>query len=290
MVEHPRLAALLEAQMPEPGIYTTTLRGVGLLRADEPIPREPLLYQPRIIVVAQGRKRVWLGENSFDYDPDNYLVLAVPMPVECATMPLDGKPLLAMTIAVDPILVGELMLEIDDLASTAGRPSFVASTTVTGDVIDAATRLVETLSSGIRTRVLGPQIVREIVFDVLQGKRGDVLRTLAGNSGRQGQLARVLRRINDDYASDLDVPTLAREANMSVSTFHQAFRDMTATSPLQYIKRTRLHKARALLVDERVTAQEAAHRVGYASASQFGREYRRMFGASPAADKMAPTV
>lgn len=276
--------------MPEPGMCATSLRGVSLIRADEPIAREPLLYQPRIIVVAQGRKRVWLGEESFDYDTDNYLVLAVPMPMECATMPVDGKPLLAMTIEIDPILVGELMLEIDDHTAVAGQPSFVASTTVTADVIDAATRLAETLGSGIRTRVLGPQIVREIVFDVLQGKRGDVLRMLAGNSGRHRQLARVLRRINEDYALDLDIPTLARGANMSVSTFHEAFRDMTATSPLQYIKQTRLHKARALLVDEEITAQEAARRVGYASASQFGREYRRMFGVSPAADRAALSV
>lgn len=287
MAGHPRLAALLEAQMPQPGMYPTPVRGVSLIRADEPIPREPLMYQPRIIVVAQGRKRVWLGEESFDYDTDNYLVLAVPMPMECETMPLDGKPLLAMTIEVDPILVGELMLEIDDHSAVPGRPAFVASTTITADVIDAATRLAEALSSGIRTRVLGPQIVREIVFDVLQGKRGDVLRTLAVNSGRYGQIARVLRRVNEDYASELDVASLAQEANMSISTFHQAFRDMTATTPLQYIKQTRLHRARALLVDERVTAQEAAHQVGYASASQFGREYRRMFGVSPAADRTA---
>jgi AraC-like DNA-binding protein len=135
--------------------------------------------------------------------------------------------------------------------------------------------------------VLGPQLVREIVFDVLQGKNGDVLRLLAGNSGRTGQIGRVLRHIHEDYAEDLDVSSLADEANMSVSAFHQAFRDITATSPLQYIKQTRLHRARLLLVGEGVTAQEAARRVGYASASQFGREYRRMFGVSPAADKIA---
>jgi AraC-like DNA-binding protein len=245
------------------------------------------MYTPQIIVIAQGRKRVWLGDESFEYDADNYLVLAAPMPMECETMPLEGKPLLGMMIQVDPMLVGELMLEIDDHASSGGRAPVVGSTSVTEDVIDAATRLARTLESPLRARILGPQIVREIVFDVLQGKKGDVLRLLTGNSGRHGRISRVLRRIHDDYAEDLDVSSLAQQANMSVSTFHQAFRDVTATSPLQYIKQTRLHQARVLLVGEGVTAQEAAYRVGYSSPSQFGREYRRMFGITPASDRVA---
>jgi len=190
-------------------------------------------------------------------------------------------------IAVDPVLVGELLLEIGDHPGTVGRPRVVGSTALTADVVDAATRLAGVLESRLRARVLGPQIVREIVFHVLEGERGDVLRLLAVNSGRYAEIARVLRRIDQDYAAELDVPSLAREAHMSVSTFHQVFREMTATSPLQYVKQTRLHRARALLVDGGVTAQEAAYRVGCASASQFGREYRRMFGVSPAADRVA---
>ncbi|MEZ5124994.1 MAG: AraC family transcriptional regulator [Thermoleophilia bacterium] len=282
-----RLADVLEAQTAQSGIFMTPVPGVALMRADAPLPRSPFLYGPSIMVVAQGRKRVWLGDESFDYDADNYLVLAVPMPMDCETMPLDDKPLLALVIAVDPVLVGELLLEIGDHPRSPGRPSVVGSTALTVDVMDAATRLAAVLETPLRARVLGPQIVREIVFHVLEGEKGDVLRLLAVNSGRYAEIARVLRRIDQDYAAELDVASLAREAHMSVSTFHQVFREMTATSPLQYIKQTRLHKARALLVDGGVTAQEAAHRVGYASASQFGREYRRMFGVSPASDKVA---
>ena len=282
-----RLADVLEAQTAQSGIFMTPVPGVALMRADAPLPRSPFLYRPSIMVVAQGRKRVWLGDESFDYDADNYLVLAVPMPMDCETMPLDDKPLLALVIAVDPVLVGELLLEIGDHPRSPGRPSVVGSTALTVDVMDAATRLAAVLETPLRARVLGPQIVREIVFHVLEGEKGDVLRLLAVNSGRYAEIARVLRRIDQDYAAELDVASLAREAHMSVSTFHQVFREMTATSPLQYIKQTRLHKARALLVDGGVTAQEAAHRVGYASASQFGREYRRMFGVSPASDKAA---
>jgi AraC-like DNA-binding protein len=135
--------------------------------------------------------------------------------------------------------------------------------------------------------VLGPQTVREIVVHVLESEKGDALRALAASSGRFARIASILRRIQEDHAAELDVTSPACEANMSVSTFHQAFREMTATSSLQYLKQTRLHRARALLVDQGVTAQEAARRVGYARASQFGREYGRTFGVSPASDRAA---
>lgn len=148
-------------------------------------------------------------------------------------------------------------------------------------------RLAEALASPADSRILGPQLVREIVYRVLTGEQGDVLRLLVSNPSRHGQIARVLRRIHADYADDLDVTSLAREATMGVSTFHHAFREATSTSPLQYLKSIRLHRARALLVTEGVNAQDAARRVGYASASQFSREYRRMFGASPAAERAA---
>src|SRR5690606_14222203 len=148
-------------------------------------------------------------------------------------------------------------------------------------------RLVEALGSPVDCRILGPQIVREIVYRVLSGDQGGVLRLLTAQSSRHGQIARVLRRIHADYAGDLDVASLAREAHMGVSTFHHAFRDATATSPLQYLKSIRLHRARTLLVAEGVNAQDAARRVGYGSATQFSREYRRMFGVTPATDRVA---
>ena len=110
-------------------------------------------------------------------------------------------------------------------------------------------------------------------------------RCSTSNASRFGHIARVLRRIHEDYATELDVASLAREANMGASTFHHVFRDVTSTSPVQYVKRIRLHRARTLLAAEGASAQEAARRVGYASPSQFSREYRRMFGCSPASDR-----
>lgn len=256
------------------------------MRAVVSTPRHPIVYTPRIVVIAQGHKRVWLGEKEYVYDPEHLLVLSVPMPFECQTTASQEEPLLGLAIGVDPILVGELLLEMGD-ALDAEPSSYVSSTAIDPEVMDAAVRLAETLGSSVDCRIIGPQIVREIVYRVLTGEQGDVLRLLTAQPNRHGQIARVLRRIHADYADELDVPLLAREVNMGISTFHHAFRDATATSPLQYVKSIRLHKARALLVTDGLNAQDAARRVGYASASQFSREYRRMFGCSPASDRAA---
>lgn len=281
-----RLAELLAPLIEADGFSPTPLPGVEYMRAVVSTPRHPIVYTPRIVVIAQGHKRVWLGDKSFVYDPEHLFVLSVPMPFECETTASEDEPLLGLAIGIDPILVGELLLEMGDTAH--GEPSsYVSSTALNEEVVDAAVRLAEMLGSPADSRILGPQVVREIVYRVLTGEQGDVLRLLTSHPSRHGQIARVLRRIHQDYADDLDVGSLAREANMGVSTFHHAFRDATATSPLQYVKSIRLHRARALLAAEGLNAQDAARRVGYASASQFSREYRRMFGTSPASERAA---
>jgi AraC-like DNA-binding protein len=281
-----RLAELLAPLIETNGFSPTPLPGVEFMRAVVTTVRHPIIYTPRIVVIAQGHKRVWLGEKSFEYDPDHLLVLSVPMPFECETVACEKEPLLGLSIGVDPRQVGELLLEMGDTA-TGGPSSYVSSSALNEEVMDATVRLAQALGSPTDCQILGPQIVREIVYRVLTGEQGDVLRLLTSQPSRQGQIARVLRRIHADFASDLDVASLAREANMGVSTFHHAFREATASSPLQYLKSIRLHKARALLVIEGLNAQDAARRVGYASASQFSREYRRMFDTSPASERTA---
>lgn len=279
-----RLAELLEPLITQNGFSPTGVSGLEFMRAVECTERRPIIYTPRIVIVAQGSKKVWLGEESFIYDANNYLVLSAPMPMECATTASADEPLLGFVINVDPIMVGEILLEIGDVPSTSPR-GVVRSSVVTYEVMDAAVRLAKALASPFDARILGPQTVREIVYRVLQSEDGDVLRLLTSNATRYGQIARVLRKIDREYATDIDVASLAREANMGTSVFHQAFKEVTATSPVQYVKQVRLHRARTLLTVEGLTAQETARQVGYASATQFSREYRRMFGVTPATDR-----
>jgi AraC-like DNA-binding protein len=141
--------------------------------------------------------------------------------------------------------------------------------------------LLESLADSAETHVLGPQIVREITYRVLCGEQGGALRAAAALHSRFGQVNRTVQRIHSEYARDLTVEELAGMAGMSASAFHQNFKAVTSTSPLQYLKTIRLHKARMLMVYEGVRAGMAAERVGYESSSQFSREFKRLFGASP---------
>jgi AraC-like DNA-binding protein len=146
---------------------------------------------------------------------------------------------------------------------------------------DATVRLLEALLSPCESKLLGSSIVREITYRVLKGEQGGSLRAALTQGGHFGRIAKALRRIHAQYDHQLDVATLASEANMSVPAFHAHFKAVTSTSPIQYIKAMRLHQARLLIIRSGLTAATAAEHVGYESASQFSREFKRMFGRSP---------
>lgn len=278
-----RLATLLQQQAATDGFSDTLLPGVRYARALRPYPLAPVLYEPSIVILATGRKRARLGQTVHELDPGHYWVVSVPLAFSCETVATPDAPLYGLSVRVDPAVLGELLLEMDDALDAAppGEAAGMCASPMTDALADAAARLAETLGSAAQARILGPSIVREIIYRVLAGEQGGVLRALAAQNGRLWPVARALRRIHTDFRTELDVETLAREAHMGLSTFHHAFRAVTATTPLQYLKAVRLHKARALLAEPGATAGKAASRVGYASASQFSREYKRLFGATP---------
>lgn len=279
-----RLAELIEALTIHDGEHRTRVEGVLLWRASAPIARHPVVYQPRIVVVAQGRKRGFLGGQMYCYDPYQYLVLAVPLPFECETEATPHQPLLAAAVDIDSTMLGEMLLEMDEDAPKAPMPRGIYSSPLTADLSDAVIRLMECLGSPLDSRVLGRQLVREVVYRVLRGEQGDALRALANRNDHFTHIARVLRYIHTHYAQPLTTNELARMARMSVSVFHQNFKLVTDTSPIQYIKQVRLHRARTLMAYDGHNAGTAANEVGYESQSQFGREFKRLFGVTPAQD------
>lgn len=157
----------------------------------------------------------------------------------------------------------------------------MCSTPLNTRMSDATLRLLQALSSPLEARLLAPSVVREITFLVLSGPQGAALRATTTQDGQFARIAKALRRIHDQYSSELDVATLAGEASMSVPTFHSHFKAVTATSPIQYIKAMRLHQARLMMIRSGLTAASASVKVGYESASQFSREFKRTFGRSP---------
>jgi len=278
-----RMASLLSDLAQGRGFSSSRLPGVKFMRATEHVPPTPITYEPSIVIVAQGRKTGRLGERTFVYDANNYLVLTAPLPFECETFGTPENPLLGLSIAVTPALVAELLVQIESApADTDARPQAIESAPIDDALGNAAVRLLECLHSPDDARILGPQIMREITYRVLIGPLGANLRGLAAPQSHFGQITRVLNRIHADYARNFDMETLAREAGMSVSTFHAHFKNVTASSPLQYLKTIRLHKARMLMVHDGLSAAGAALQVGYESASQFSREFKRHFGGAPA--------
>jgi AraC-like DNA-binding protein len=278
-----RMTALLGILAEREGVHPTTVDEVILMRVSKSLPRVPVLYEPGIVIVGQGRKRGYLAGKVYTYDAHNYLVLSVPLPFECETQASAEKPLLAMSIRVNLAMLAELLMKMDGTppADAPAMPQGIYATKLDTRLSEAAVRLLECLSDPSDARILGPQLVREITYRVLCGEQGWALRAAAALHSRFGQVNRALQRIHSDYARNWNVEELAETAGMSASAFHQNFKAVTSTSPLQYLKTIRLHKALMFMVYEGLRAGMAAERVGYESQSQFSREFKRLFGASP---------
>lgn len=281
----PRLPDFLNGLALQEGIHPTRIDGVKLMHTTQSFPRAPLVYEPSVVIVGQGHKIGYLGGERYCYDRDNYLVLSVPLPFECETHATPEAPLLGLSVSLQPALIQELLLQLDEgNAVFRELPRGICSAPMTEALEDASCRLLQCLNSESDSRILGPQLVREIVFRVLQGPYGGALRNLAAQHTHFSKIARALKRIHADYAHALDIDTLARDAHMSVTSFHHHFKAVTSNSPLQYLKSIRLHKARLLMAHDGERASAAALRVGYDSVSQFNREFKRAFGSNPTED------
>lgn len=281
-----RIAVLLRTLAVAEGVQPTAIAGVSLVRDSRPSPRRPVIYEPMILFVGQGRKRAYVGGDVIGYDPDHYLVLSVPVPAECEVLATPQEPLLGVKVAIEPALLAELLVELDEQAPAANAPTprGIHARPVQETMRDALVRLLEALRAPRDARILGRGLVRELVYRVLQDEPGSGLRALAARNDRFLRVARVLQHVHTDCTQPMGSARLAKLAGMSVTTFHHAFKAVTATSPLQYVKSVRLHRARMLMVHEGHTAATAAVAVGYESASQFGREWKRLFGNTPATE------
>jgi len=277
-----RMVELLGDLAPLEGTRESLLEGVKLMRVNCAVQRIPVMYEPSIVIVAQGRKRGYLGDQRFEYDSRHYLTLTVPLPFECETEMGEDGPFLGIAVRIDLAMLGELVMKMgSELQPAPAAESSVTATPMDMALSDAVVRLLEAMRSPVDAAVLGPQVMREIVYRVLCGRRGGALQSLLEMDGTRMQMHRILHRMHSEYARRLDVGRLAQEAGMSVSALHHHFKALTETSPLQYLKTVRLHKARMLMAQESLGASVAAARVGYESASQFSREFKRMFGVSP---------
>ena len=277
-----RLAHLLGEVAIEEGVHRTLIEGVRVARHSEPRPRTPVVYEPMIVVIGQGRKHGYLADQVYIYDPFHYLVLSVPLPLECEWKASPKEPLLLVSISVETTMLGEMLLEMDeDLLPVDPIPRGIATAPMSESLSGAVIRLLECLKCPIDSRMLGRQTVREIVYRVLSGEQGGMLRALASRDEHFTRIARVLKDLHADCAKPFSVESMAKRAGMSIAAFHHNFKLVTSSSPLQYLKRIRLDRAKRLMAHNGYNASTAARAVGYESQSQFSREFKRLFGMTP---------
>lgn len=267
-------------------IISERLAGIRLLYGVEPGPRAPVMYQPGIIFLFSGHKIGYINKRKFRYDANEYLLLTVPLPFECETWATPEVPLAGIRLDIDVLQLQELLMDIgeDERFQLPMAASGINSATLSDEILCAVERLLDVMERPLDARILGKQIIREILYHVLMGPRGGALLALVSRQTHFSLISRVLKQIEMKYTENLNVEQLAAEANMSVSAFHHNFKAVTSTSPLQYLKSYRLHKARMMMIHDGMKASAAAMRVGYESASQFSREFKRYFGVTPGED------
>ncbi|PMS14986.1 AraC family transcriptional regulator [Trinickia dabaoshanensis] len=281
-----RIAKLLFDLAPDEGYNLTALPSVRILRSNRPLSRTPVLYDPGIVIVCQGRKRGYFGDQLYLYDEHHYLAVSVPVPFSMETDATPERPLLALYPHLDFPMAAELAAQIDGEGATRSEqiPRSMMSTPIDDAMQASVLRFLQALHEPLEAAVLGPSLLRELYFRVLTGPQGGSMREALATRGQFGRIGKSLRLIHARYAASLDVARLAEEAGMSVPSFHSHFKAITQVSPMQYVKTTRLHQARLLMVRQDLTAEAASHAVGYTSPSQFSREFKRLFGLTPAAE------
>lgn len=275
------------------GVAETGVPGVTFFWIDEDKPRSPLLYDTGIVIVGQGHKEGFLGGRQFRYDADSCLVLGVPVPFECASFGTPEEPLLGVRVDVDLGTLHSLVARFSgklgfDPGGANSVHSAVEPLHMDGPLLAAVSRLLQSLTDPLDRAVVGPAAVEEIIYRILRSEHGRVLYALTRHQTPYANIAQSLELIHGDFATGLSVEDLAKEAAMAVSSFHRTFKEVTGETPLQYLKKVRLLKAKNLLVYEGKRVEEAAYEVGYASPSQFSREFKRYFSVPPSEAQSLP--
>ncbi len=280
---------LLARHTPHEGVNMTVLDNVGLWRRSQPMERTPILYEPAILMMGQGVKIAYIGDEVYEYHPGKYLILLLPMPLEVTVPDVSPEcPALMVGFRLNLSRLASVSLRLDAVDNTPihqsqnDDPSGIYTSSLDVGLLDAAIRMLHTLSDPIEAALLSEAILDEIYYRILREDRHGALRTVLQRQAQIQQIARAVDYIHQRMDQTISVEALAAMVNMSATTFHRHFKAVMHLSPLQYAKSIKLHRARAL-IREGKRATEAGYTVGYNSPAQFSREYKRQFGYAPSA-------
>jgi len=282
-----RLARLLAAHAPYDGAFTLRVPGLHVVRRSRPYPEMVrATVTPALCIVAQGAKIVMLGREVYSYDASRMIAYAVDLPVAGQIVRASlSEPFLALKLDLDPYKIAELALKVYPHGvpnPQDNRGVFVGQATTA--IVDAAARLVELMAQPADAELLAPLVVDEILIRLLRSAIGPRVAQIGQKESGVQRVAKAVTWVRANFAQPVAVEALADLAHMSPSSFHQHFKAVTSMSPLQYQKVLRLHEARRLMLSRIMDAGSAGREVGYLSASQFSREYTRLFGSAPTRD------
>src|ERR1700744_4339256 len=283
-IERKELADEIRRTVPRDGLAELQ-PGLTLYRVSAPT--EPVygVSESCFCVIAQGAKHVMLGEDRLRYDPNHYLICTVGLPIISQIDVASAKePYLGLRLVLDPAVVTSTMVESGFAQRLNDSVKAIAVSKLDSDLLNACLRLLRLLQLPEQYRVLGPLVIREIIYRLLTGEQGHRMRHLATIGGHAHRMVRAVRKLREEFAKPLRVEDVAREIGMSVSGFHAHFKAVTALSPLQFQKELRLQESLRLIRSESLDAAEAGFQVGYDDASHFSREYKRHFGDPPLRD------
>ena len=266
--------------------HATAILGLTLYRRTAPSPCYPAMFEPSLSVFVQGRKRITLAGTTYRCDESTFVLSSVDVPVVSQIVAAsENVPLLSLLLKLDMAVVREILSQEEFHAPDGSSPArgiTIGKTTV--DLLKPFCRLMDLLDAPEDIPFLSNLIQREIVYRLLQGPHGERLRAMATLGDQSHRTARAIAWLRANYTKPMRVEKLAEVARMGMSTLHHHFRALTAMSPLQYQKQLRLVAARERMLVEGIDAASAAFEVGYESASQFNREYKRFFGQPPRRD------
>ncbi|MCG0018652.1 AraC family transcriptional regulator [Vibrio parahaemolyticus] len=281
-----KLAKLIDRWTGDANQYDTPISGLRFSRWTTPTPPTSYTHNPSICLIAQGRKRVLLGEESYIYDANHFLISSVDLPIIANIIEAsEEQPYLGLIVELDLTEISQLIID-SELAFTQSKEAQkgIAVGELSESLLGAFVRLAELLDEGQNIKILAPIIKREIFYRLLMSEQGTRLHQIVTAGSHSHQIAKAIDWLKNNFVKPLSVGDLASYTGMSKSSFYTHFRSMTSMTPLQFQKKLRLSEARRLMLTENLDAMAATFKVGYESPSQFSREYSRLFGAPPSKD------
>lgn len=266
------------------GRVDTCLAGIRLFRIDGYRKYSPQMYEQGIVIIIQGRKIGHLNQYKFNYDPQRCLLVTTPYPIVCETFASFEQPLMGINIDFDITVIGQLVTMIE--SQQQRRFNYegscgVATTQMTERMYRSIEQLLEVLHDPLDAKVIGPSLIRQLFYYLLQSEQGYLLAQYCEQDSVLAKISAVIDYVQQHYDTKLQVHELAAMAGMSVSVFHKVFKQVVTDPPMQYIKKIRLNNAKTLMLQQGMAANVAAGQVGYESPTQFSREFKRYFGLPP---------